>query len=201
MHRFKNILYISRGVKDETEGLKQALSLTRNNKANLQVMIITPALPNNLGDYKDKYESSMISSMEAEVTKTAEAIGIDQNEITFSVILQSDNTPGIQVIQYVIENNHDLVIKEAELTDNNAGFKAIDMHFLRKCPTPVWLCRPIHQSRDNIKVAVAVDPITEDPNAISLSHNLLKLSAALAKDCSGDLHIVSCWDYEHEEFL
>ena len=38
MENFHNILYVSHGITDETGGLKQAISLARNNRAPLKVL-------------------------------------------------------------------------------------------------------------------------------------------------------------------
>ena len=51
MQKFHNILFVSRGTGDDTESLKQALSLARNNQAQLEVRVISPEIPASLGDY------------------------------------------------------------------------------------------------------------------------------------------------------
>jgi len=75
------------------------------------------------------------------------------------------------------------------------------MELLRKCPCAIWLCRPIAHSRQHIQVAVAIDPESIEQAAEGLSKRMLELSRSLADSCSGELHIVSCWDYEFESFL
>ncbi len=101
----------------------------------------------------------------------------------------------------MLQHGHDLVIKEVELRTKKTGFKALDMDLLSKCPVPVWLCRPIQQSRQDIRVAVAIDPESQEAVAEALSTRLLELSNFLADSCSGELHIISCWDYAFEEYL
>ncbi len=201
MRHFHNILYVSRCVDDETDGLKQALSLARNNKAELKALLIAPELPKAMKAYEAKYQTSMADDMRKAVLKTAESIKIPEGDVRFEVVLETDKTPATRIIQHVLQNDHDLVIKESETRGKKSGLKALDMDLLRKCPCPVWLCRPIEQSRQEIKVAVAIDPRSEEAVAEALSKRMLALAQSLAEDCSGELHIVSCWDYEFEEYL
>lgn len=201
MQHFHNILYISQGIGDETDGLKQALSLGRNNKAKLSVLVIVPDLPKEMQEYKEKYNASIIENMQVSIQKTADTIKISKDEIELSIELKSYKTPATQIIQYTLQNGHDLIIKELETRDKIAGLKAIDMDLLRKCPCPVWLSRPISKPRQNIKIAVAVDPNNENEQGQILSKTLLNLARSLADDCSGTLHIVSCWQYEFEDYL
>ena len=43
-------------MRDETEELKQALSLARNNRAAMRVVLVYPELPKNLGVYRETLE-------------------------------------------------------------------------------------------------------------------------------------------------
>ena len=201
MKRFQKILYVSEGINDEADGLKQALSQARHNKAELTVLIITPDLPKEMSNYKDRFEKSVVEEMRTSIQKTAEAIEIQANEIDFSIEIQHNKTPAITIIQTVLRDSHDLVIKEAGTSRDEKGFKALDMQLLRKCPCPVWLYRPITKPHDQIKVAVAIDPESEEKSADALSQKMLVLGQSLAENCSGDLQIISCWDLEYEDFM
>lgn len=195
-------LYVSHGISDETEGLKQALSLARNNHAPLKVLVVCPEFPKEFPDYRRKYEESLIAQVEASVNATKQAIKLGEGTVDISIELVSDKTPATRIIQYLLQHGHDLLIKEAEPRDGaGSGFRAIDMELLRQCPSPIWLCRPILHSRHHIRVAVAVDPESSEPAADALSKRLLELSRSLADSCSGELHIISCWDYPFESFL
>jgi len=201
MRHYHNPLYVSHGTADESEGLKQALSLARNNSAPLTVMIVCPRFPDRFPDYRKKYEESLIAQAEASIRTTQEAIRLEQGAVEVSIDLVSDRMPSTRIVQYVLRNGHDLLIKEAEPQDSGGGFKAIDMDLLRKCPCAVWLCRPIGHSRQRIQVAVAIDPECSEPAAEALAKRMLEFSQSLADSCSGELQIISCWDYEFESFL
>jgi nucleotide-binding universal stress UspA family protein len=201
MRHYHNLLYVSHGNADETEGLKQALSLARNNEATLSVLVVSPEFPKDFPEYQKKYEESLREEVEVSIKETKAAIKLDEGVVDISIELATDKTPAVKIIQHVLQHGHDLVIKEAEPREKKSGFKALDMDLLRKCPVPVWLCRPIKHSRQHIQVAVAIDPESQEPAAENLSKRMLELSRSLADSCSGELHIVSCWDYVFEEYL
>jgi nucleotide-binding universal stress UspA family protein len=198
MRHYHNLLYVSHGTADETEGLRQALSLARNNKAKLKVLIVAPAFPSDFPDYQKKYRDSLIEQSQASIEATEKSLNLQPSDVALSVELLTGAHPADLVIQQVMQNDHDMVIKEAQPVDGRSGFKAIDMDLLRKCPVPVWLCRSIPHSRGQIKVAVAIDPQNKEGDLEALSLRLLQLSRNLADSCDQKLQIVSCWDYELE---
>jgi nucleotide-binding universal stress UspA family protein len=165
------------------------------------VLVVSPEFPKDFPDHQKKYEESLLAQVEASITSTKAAIKLEEGSVDVSMELMSDKTPAIKIIQYVLQHGHDLVIKEAEPRDGQGGFKAMDMNLLRKCPVPVWLCRPIQHSRQHIQVAVAIDPESQEPAAANLSKRMLEVSRSLADSCSGELHIISCWDFLSEDYL
>lgn len=201
MRNFKNILYIDQRGSEEKEGLKQALSLARNNDARLHVLAIYPKFPSGMSDVERRYKTMLLEETKNSLDATCESLKIDRTALTIEVELAVDNKVSIWIIQQVLREGYDLLIKEAEVSEKSKGFKALDMALLRKCPCPVWLCRPISISRKNIQVAVAIDPESDEEAAKALSRQMLALSRSLADSCSGKLHIVSCWDYIYEDFL
>ena len=201
MHQYNKILYVSHGVSDEKEGLKQALSLARNNQAPLKILVLIPEFPKDLPEYKDGFEKSISETIQNSVKDIKQQLKIADDAIDISIELAKDKTPTIKIIKQVLQKGFDLVIKEAGFRDNKNGFKAVDMDLLRKCPAPLWLCRPITKPRDQIKVATAIDPESTESAAQDLSERLLQLSDSLAGTCNKELQIVSCWDYDLESTL
>lgn len=201
MHQFQNILFVSYGIRDEMDGLKQALSLARNNQAALKILIVCPELPNSHEEYKTSYEEFLKERMEQSIQATKTALKMNETEPQISIEIDCGTVPAVRIIRHVLRNAHDLVIKEAELKKGGKGFEALDLALLRQCPCPVWLCRPIRHSRDNIKVAVAIDPENEEQVGHDLALRLLQISRSLADNCSGELTIISCWAYQYEDYL
>lgn len=203
MRNFHNILYVSNGLGDDSEGLKQALSLARNNRAALRFLHLYPELPADQEEYQVKYRTFLADEVADILQKTRVSLGVDENMVPVEVEVEGNGeTPAaINVIRHVLRNDHDLVIKEAEPRKGGKGFMAMDMSLLRKCPCPVWLARPIARSRGAIRVAVAVNPESRSDAERDLSLRLLELSRSLADSCSGELDIVSCWDFAFERYL
>jgi len=199
MPNFKNILYAMNMSDEETEGLKQALSLARNNGAALKVLSLYPALPTKLKAQQQTYEAFLSQRTEDALARARQIVPTEVPDLTKEV-MESELPLAVGLSRYVIRHQHDMLIKEAEPTTSE-GFKALDMTLLRKCPSAIWLARPIAHPREKIRVAVAIDPLSQGENARDLSLRLLQTARAIADSCSGTLDIVSYWEYAYENYL
>lgn len=201
MQSFHNILYICRGIDDETDGLKQALSLAKNNQAALKILVIAPELPKSIGDYSEKYKAYLVEEIEKQISNTSKELNLENGNIKLSIALEMSKTPGTAIIKQVIREEYDLIVKESQTLNEKSGLKALDMELLRKCPCPVWLCRPISTPSAEMKIAVAIDPDSDETAEHSLSKRMIRLAHSMANKCNGKLQILSCWDFEYEDFL
>ena len=220
MKKIQKILYVSQGLTDEASAMKQALSIAGNNNSELKILLVCPELPKEMKDYKDRYESSLVDQVKQSIRSAHDAINhgntaestdievdssdpflIRYGKSTIQVEVESGSIPAARIIRQVLRNAHDLLIKEAEPIEGGKGFKGIEMELLRKCPCPVLLTHPISRPRNQIKVAVAVDPASLTPEGHELSLGLLEISRSYADRCSGELQIISCWDYGIENAL
>ncbi|WP_133126865.1 universal stress protein [Legionella nagasakiensis] len=201
MSKFHNILFVSHGLGGEDEGLKQALQLAIANQASLTILIVCPSFPDNLGDYKASYEQSIIERMEQAIKLTKSALKISKKKLNIHLELECGSAPNVRIIQYALRHSHDLLIKQAETSPNQIGFKALDMELLRKCPCPLFMVRPAKHTDKEVRIAVAIDPENEEPVGKDLSLDLLKYASSLTHHYSGQLDIVSCWLFKLEEYL
>lgn len=201
MNNFHNILFVTFGTDHKTEGLKQALSLARNNNADLKILILAPEMPDALPDYRKQLDDLIMTHTRNLVKIASAELHGPHTPVNITYDIESGNTAAIRIIQHAVKGNHDLVIKDADTRDGHAGFKALDMALLRKCPCPVWLCRAIPDSRGTMSIAVAIDPESPNASAHDLSITMLKLGRALADTCNGTLNIISCWDLPYEAAL
>jgi len=107
-------------------------------------------------------------------------------------------TPLLQIIRDMLRNDRDLVIRCAEIIGLvGRFFGSDDMHLLRKCPCPVWLCKPGGDGPYR-RILVAVDaeqfyPHDELRTRHALNLLLLELAAALAQADSAELHVAYVW--------
>jgi nucleotide-binding universal stress UspA family protein len=197
MRHFKNILCVIHGTYEETTSLKHAISLAHRNGASLTMLVICPELPGRVAAYKEKFESALLQEAEASVAKICELVGVEMASLKLAYRIDSGETPAVRVIRHVLRDHFDLVIKEVEQHSHRAGFRSVDMNLLSKCPCPVWLCRETDETDGPTRIAVAVDP-EEKGDARDMTLRMLELSANLAQQTAGDLHIVSCWHYALE---
>jgi len=201
MNKFHNILYVSSGLADEADAIKQALSVARNNHTGLHVLIVCPEFPRHMAEHAAHYADYLKESFRKALQENIAVLAFADTSVPVSIEVETGSTPVVRIIRQVLRRSCDLVIKEAGVLAGGKGFEAIDMELLRKCPCPVWLCRPIDRHRADMRVAVAIDPEIVDPAAQYLSLRLLQLSRSLADACSGALDVVSCWDFPFESYL
>lgn len=171
-----------------------AANIARSEGAKLSCLILHDAFPDHLQNVTSAFEKTM----KEEVIEKLSAHGLSDVPITFD-----DATPGfVTIIQHVLKNKYDLVIKDAENIERKGekGFKSMDMSLLRKCPSPVWLCRDF-KNIDAPKVLTAIDAKADTPEGRELSLTLLRMGAHLSSALGGSNTVISCWDFEHEGFL
>lgn len=201
MQNFHKILYVSHATGDESAGLLQALAVARNNGASVEVLVVCPAVPEEFEEFSQVCMEALSARVREDVEVVRAQLNLAQGEPPLEVEAECGSRPAERVIRRVLREDYDLVIKNVEGRSQRSGFKAMDMELLRKCPCPVWLCRPIKNSHRSIEVAVAVDPDCADASAYDLAIRLLRWSRGLADTCSGALHIISCWDYDVDAYL
>ncbi|WP_414932462.1 universal stress protein [Vibrio europaeus] len=202
MKQFSNVLFATQGLPGHNEALGQAIKIAANNGVSVSSLIACPDFPSELRQYQTSYESSLLDSLEQNIQSFRQEHAIDQDQVPFSLNIESSEQPAVCIIKHAIKHQHDLVIKEAEPLNKGAGgFKAIDMTLLRKCPCPVWLHRPTSKPRNKRRVAVAIDPTTTNDEQHALSLRLLELSRSIADTCDSRLHILSCWEHYLENYL
>lgn len=201
MRKFNNILFVTRGFTDDREALTQALTLAHTHQGSLKALIVCPQLPEEMTPYENAYKKALIEPLKKTIQSCCKRIGISENAIPITIDVESGPTPAIKIVRHVLKNNYDLLIKEADGVEDDSGFKALDMDLLRLCPCPVFLSRPFTKSQNAMKIAVAIDPEDHGPEAYDLSLKLLQWARFFAHTHSSDLHVISCWDYEFEEYL
>ncbi|ETO93386.1 universal stress protein [Legionella oakridgensis] len=199
MRRFHNILFVSHGIGNEEDTLRQALKLSYDNKASLSILIVCPPVPQPLKEYEASYEASLLDNMQKAVKAAQLALG--SRTLPIKITLECDVAPDVRIIRHVLQHAHDLLIKATELNENSKGFRALDMELLRKCPCALFLSRPLKHAQQKAYVAVAIDPKDDDPAGTSLSLTLLEIAHSLAKNGSGYLDVVSCWHFPFEEYF
>ncbi|WP_075181830.1 universal stress protein UspE [Pantoea sp. 1.19] len=99
------------------------------------------------------------------------------------------------IIQEVLSDNHDLLLKMAHQHDRlqSVVFTPTDWHLLRKCPCPVWMVKD-KPWPENGKALVAVNLGSEEPHHDLLNQKLVRETRDLARLVDHtDVHLVSAY--------
>lgn len=201
MDNFRNILFVTRPNDDPAEGLKQALMLAKNSHAALKVVVAASQLPDKLTSYNQAYVDGLKEKIEEQVGAALNATGLAADGIEIAREVLPVNKFAVDIIQYAIRHGHDLLVKHAEGEHDTKGFKATDMALLRKCPCPVWLWRPQRHTPENLRIAAAIDAQSPEQEAQDLARSVLRVANQLSQGSSNNLEIISCWEYEFEQYL
>jgi len=204
VNRFSNILLVVDEHTDYSAALKRGLELATTNDALLTVCAIVDTVPTDM-------RMSVIAITPREVLDLA----IAEKRDWLDTVVQSVETdvapletnvlvgkPFITVIRQVLKNQHDLVIKCADV-DNRFRemlFSSTDMHLMRKCPCPVWIIKPTepHTYR---RILAAVDQDPGEPVKDALNRQILETCTSLAVTENGEAHVVHAWNVFGEELL
>ena len=201
MQKFKNILFVSYGLASEEAALKTAIATTNANDAHLKIVTFMPEFPGNLKEYEKAYHDALLENIQQRVKKASENTPLAKtinDRVTF--ILMSNNELAIIVIRMVLREQIDLVIKPTEPMQSNESLSAIEMSLLRKCPCPVWICKP-DANVPLQRIAVTVEPNNTDPVRTKLTQELLHLADEIAQNNNAQLTVISTWDCPIEQMM
>lgn len=199
MKGFQNILYANGSEADESCALTRAAELARSNQARLTALAVVEQLPadtmlNGMELTTDTLQKAMIGDADRRLRALVATVDAGAETQTRVAV----GTPFLEIIRDVQRNGRDLVIKCAETTGMVGRlFGSDDMHLLRKCPCPVWLCKPSARGRYR-RILVAVDadryyPRGELETRHDLNVLLLELGASLAEADAAELHVAYVW--------
>ncbi len=204
MKRFKNILFISDDHAKGREAFERATELALRNEAKLTVVgvVKVSTLDAFIGHKSVSYRDLQQKMINERLIKIEEAIAESGNngiDVSSKVLMGGGF---VEIIQEVMRNSHDLVIKGAEnLADMNASwFGSNDLHLMRKCPCPVWIVKSSHERRyERILAAVDTDPVDSEQDV--LNHLIMDLATSIAQQEDSELHIVHAWDLQGDDWL
>ncbi|MBN1992955.1 MAG: universal stress protein [Anaerolineae bacterium] len=192
MNPFKNILYVTENTVDQASAVARAVSLAKNNQANLTIIDVIPPIADDFRADTITYHRQALESL----------IEPYQNRLKIQLDVQVGTT-FLEVIRAVLRNAYDLVIKVVENPDFlKRLFGSDDMHLLRKCPCPIWLMRPAEKPNyDCILAAVDFDPLKPTVVEQALNQNILELAGVLALSDLASLHLVHTWEVFAERVM
>jgi nucleotide-binding universal stress UspA family protein len=202
MERFKNILLVLNPESDELVAVARAVTLARQNQARLHVIVVLEHLPLDelplgtrtlLGMLDRDVLREMIEQRQRGLLRTGLS-KLSTEGIDLSTSVEWSHTPFLTVVQRVLRQGHDLVIKTAEHVTGPRSvlFHPTDRHLMRKCPCPVWMIRP-EQRHTYQRILAAVDSFPDDEINADLNRHILDLASSQAVHDDAELHVVHAY--------
>ncbi|WP_159820846.1 universal stress protein UspE [Colwellia sp. 20A7] len=199
MKTYQKILVVIDPSTDEQKALKRAIDLAANIKASGGQVEVTAFL--SIFDFS--YEMTTILSnddrgaMRQSVIKDKELwleslISDLKPDIDINNLVVWHNRPFESIIEQVIQNNYDLVIKGTHQHDKlkSVIFTPTDWHILRKCPCPVLLVKE-HEWPSNGNILAAINVGSDETEHNSLNDKITKEAKKLAQLIQGKVHLVN----------
>ncbi|AZQ83764.1 universal stress protein UspE [Colwellia sp. Arc7-635] len=195
MEKYQKILAVVDPTTEDQKALKRAIELARKTGASITAF---------LSIYDFSYEmTTMLSSDEREAmrqsvindrTQWLQAIlaDLDINELSIDCKVIWHNRPYEQIINQVLENGYDIVIKGTHQHDKlkSVIFTPTDWHILRKCPCPVLLVKE-HSWPDNGNIVAALNIGSNEEEHKSLNDKITAEAKQLTKVMKANLHLVN----------
>ena len=208
MKRFNNILCIVDPDQNSDTAIVKAINIADSQQADLTVLSVLDIPRFWMGVIQDEEDSQRVirEAIEDQRKKIKEKLTNQNCEIDVKI----DVLVGIKfitIIQSVIKNNYDLLIKCCDSADwINRLFGSDDVHLLRKCPCPVLMMKPDSDiSFQNILATVDVNddfPLhDEDREQSELNKKVLDYTVTFALSDLAEMHIGSVWEAYAEDFL
>lgn len=199
METYQKILVVIDPTTDEQKALKRAIDLATSIKASGNKVSISAFL--SIFDFS--YEmTTILSSDERGVMRQSvikdkelwlEDLIKDLNpaiEINNQVVWH--NRPFEAIVERVIQENYDLVIKGTHQHDKfkSVVFTPTDWHILRKCPCPVLLVKE-HEWPNNGNILAALNVGSDEAEHHSLNVKITQEAKQLAELIQGNVHFVN----------
>jgi len=197
MEKYQKILAVVDPTTEDQKALKRAIELARKTGASITAFLTI---------YDFSYEmTTMLSSDEREAmrqsvindrTQWLQSLlsELDTGEIRIDCQVIWHNRPFEQIIEQVLKNRYDIVIKGTHQHDKlkSVIFTPTDWHILRKCPCPVLLVKE-HLWPDNGNIVAALNIGSDEEEHNSLNEKITAEAKQLTKVMNANLHLVNSY--------
>ncbi|HCM48344.1 MAG TPA: universal stress protein UspE [Colwellia sp.] len=203
MDMYQNILVVIDPTTDQQKALNRAIDLaTRINiSAPDQQINITAFF--SIFDFS--YEmTTILSSSERNTMRQMvinekqqwldEIIPVTSSQIKITSKVVWHNRPFEAIINQVIDNKYDLVVKGTHQHDKfkSVVFTPTDWHIMRKCPCPVLLVKE-HEWPLQGNILGAVNVGSDDAEHLSLNNTITKQAKNIAQLITANVHLVNSY--------
>jgi universal stress protein E len=195
MEKYQKILAIVDPTTEDQKALNRAVELARKTGASITAFLTI---------YDFSYEmTTMLSSDEREAMRQSVINDrtqwlmlliddIDHGTVNIDCNVIWHNRPFEQIIEQVLSNGYDIVIKGTHQHDKlkSVIFTPTDWHILRKCPCPVLLVKE-HLWPENGNIVAALNIGSDEEEHKSLNDKITAEAKQLAKVMTANVHLVN----------
>ena len=197
MENYKKILTVIDPTTDDQKALKRSIELARRTGGEITAFLTIYDFSYEMttmlsGEEREAMRQSMINDrMQWLEEKIAE---IDDHSITINTSIIWHNRPFEKIIQKVITEGFDIVIKGTHQHDKfkSVIFTPTDWHILRKCPCPVLLVKE-HNWPDNGNLLTALNIGSDDDEHKALNEKLTLEATHLSSLIKANIHLVNSY--------
>ncbi|MBN2317839.1 MAG: universal stress protein [Acidobacteria bacterium] len=202
MKRFKNILIVTKGSKDDRQSLRRAVDLSKRNNAKLSLVEVIEVSDSEISRISSKLKGRDLSGLLVQDRKAGIDALLKETDFSLSRLDVVFGVPFIKIIQHVHRYDFDLVIMAAEGKGElkQRLFGTTTMHLMRKCPCPLWVLKPSADVAYR-RILAAVDPVEPDNVKENLNQKIMELATSMAEIEKADLHVAHVWDLVGESLL
>lgn len=199
MQQYTNLFVVIDPDNEQQPALSRAIDIARRSKKATTLTLF-------LATFDFSYE--MTSILSGEDRETMQASVLNQRKEWLSNIIKQQDTDGINIktsvvwhnrpyesmIEQIIENKHDLLIKNTHqhIKLGSILFTPTDWQLIRKCPCPVLLVKdqgwPI-----NGKILVAVNVSSENETHEALNDKLIEEANSMAAMLNAEVYLVNAY--------
>ena len=200
MENYQNILVVIDPTTNEQKALNRAIDLASKvnanseNKAKVSAFLCVFDFSYEMttilsGEERDVMRQSVIKDKEYWLKNFINDLKSDV-EVECQVVWH--NRPFEAIIEQVITQNYDLVIKSTHQHDKfkSVIFTPTDWHILRKCPCPVLLVKE-HEWPNNGNIVAAVNVGSDEAEHHSLNVKITEEAKQLAQLIQANIHLVN----------
>jgi universal stress protein E len=202
MQRFKNILIVTNGSKNDRKSLRRAVDLAKRNDAALSLIEVIEFPESEISRLSSRLKGRNLGRLLIEDRRASIDALLKETDFRFSRLDVVFGTPFIVIIQHVHRYSFDLVIRTAE---GKGGlkqklFSSTTLHLVRKCPCPLWVLKP-SSNVSYKKILAAVDPMEPDNVKENLNRKIMELATSMAEIEKAEFHVAHVWDVVGESLL
>ncbi|MDA0990687.1 MAG: universal stress protein [Verrucomicrobia bacterium] len=203
MKRFKKILAVVDEATRNNVLLYRASALASDNNGQLKILGVAPPVQKSLAEkLTARFDLEAKPLVQEQLQKQLARYEARCQAMIPTTVAIRTGKPFIEIILEVLDGDHDLVMVLSSSPESRKSNRrgSTEMHLLRKCPCPVWVCQPREQVAYK-RILVAIDVASDEPQEMALNRKLLELARSLAKIDGAELHIATCWHAVGESLL